>query len=67
MTKYAKSIKRFIEQIAPWKQLDAYRAKKRSKRGGKFAGLVPGEMAVQLSPGESADHPLIKGSRIIKK
>jgi len=63
MTKYSKSIKRFIDKVAPWKQLDAYRAKRRAT---KFSGLVPGEMAVRLNPGERDDHPLIKGSKIIK-
>jgi len=66
MSKYAKQIKKYLVQFAPWKKLDAYRAKKRLKSKG-LAKLKPGEMAVMISPGEDEEHPLFKDSKIIKK
>lgn len=62
LEKYARDLERQIDSLTPWRNKFSSLRSRLLKQGVK-----PGEIAVILSPGDSADNPLFEGAKIIKE
>lgn len=63
MKKYSEDVEKTLDSLAPW-----LKRKKASRRLGAFGGkLKPGEAAVMLDGGESANNPLFKNAKIVRE